>query len=42
MIHPFPGGADVVAVEDDLAVELVQVLLDMVVLDHDDDHVDFT
>ena len=40
MIHPFPGGADVVAVEDDLAAELVQVLLDVVVLDHDDDHVD--
>ena len=39
MIHPFQR-ADVVAVEDDLALELVPVLLDVVVLDHDDDHID--
>lgn len=41
MIHPLPHRADVVAVEDDLATEFIQVLLDVVVLDHDDDHVDF-
>ena len=39
MIHPLPRRADVVAVEDDLAAELVQVLLDVVMLDHDDNHV---
>lgn len=38
MINAFEG-ADVVAVEDDLALELVPVLLDVVVLDHDDHHV---
>ena len=39
MINTFQW-TDVVAVEDDLAAEFVQVLLDVVVLDHDDDHVD--
>ena len=39
MTHPLQR-ANVVAVQDDLAGELVPVALDLVVLDHDDDHVD--
>ena len=39
MIHSLQR-ADVVAVEDDFAFEFVPVLLDVVVLDHNDDHID--
>ena len=38
MIHPVQR-TDIEAVEDDLALEFVPVLLDVVVLDHDDHHV---
>ena len=38
VIHPLQR-ANVVAVQDDLAGEFVPVALDLVVLDHDDDHV---
>ena len=38
MIHPLQR-TDVVAVEDDLAFQFVPVLLDLIVLDHDDDHI---
>ena len=39
MIYSFER-ADVVAVEDYLALEFVPVAFDLVVLDHDDDKVD--
>ena len=38
MVHTLKR-ADVVAVEDDLAFQLVPVLLDVVVLHHDDHHI---
>ena len=38
MIHPFQR-ANIMAIQDDLPLQLVPVLLDVVVLDHDDDHV---
>ena len=38
MIHPFQR-AEIEAIQDDLALELVPVLLEVVVLDHDDDHI---
>ena len=32
--------ADVLAIQNDLALELVPILLDMVMLHHDDHHID--
>ena len=40
MIHPFQR-TEIEAIQDDLALELVPVLLDVVVLDHNDDHIHF-
>ena len=40
MIHPLQR-TNVEAIQDDLALELPPILLDVVVLDHDDDHVHF-
>ena len=40
MVHVLLDRADVVAIQDDLAFELVPVLLDVVVLDHNDHHID--
>lgn len=39
MVHIFRQRTDIVTVEDDFALELVPVLLDVVVLDHDDHHI---
>lgn len=39
MIHLLPYRANIVAVEHNLAFEFVPILLDVVVLDHDDHHV---
>ena len=40
MIHPLQR-TNIVTVKDDLTLQLVPILLDMVVLDHDDHHVHF-
>ena len=40
MIHVLFNRADVVTVEDNFTLELVPVLLDVVVLDHNDHHID--
>ena len=39
MVHVLLDRADIVAIQDDLALEFVPVLLDMVVLDHNDHHI---
>ena len=40
MVHVLLDRADVMAIQNDLALEFVPVLLNVVVLDHNDNHID--
>ena len=40
MVHALSERTNIMAIQNHLALELVPVLLDVVVLDHNDDHID--
>ena len=40
MIHVLAQRADIMAIQNYLAFQFVPVLLDVIVLDHDNDHID--